>query len=86
MLVVSSREFRDNQKAYFDKIDEGVKVLIQRGKNKTYELLRVREKDDSLMTKEQFFAMIEEAEQQYKEGKYTRISTPEEMRAFLDSL
>jgi hypothetical protein len=92
MLVVSSREFRDNQKTYFDKIDEGIKVLIQRGRNKTYELRAAKtrkkavKKDPYLMTKEEFFAMIDESERQYKEGKFTRISSPEEMRAFFDSL
>ena len=28
MLVISSRELRDNQKDYFDKTDEGVQAMI----------------------------------------------------------
>ncbi len=86
MLVISSREFRDHQKSYLDKIDEGVKVFIQRGRNKTYELRRTVEKDDSLMTKEEFFAMLDKREQDYKEGKFTRISSREELHSFFDSL
>ncbi len=92
MLIVSSREFRDNQKSYFDKIDEGVKVLIQRGRDKTYQLKRVSakkkvaEKDDSLMTQEEFFAKIDRGLQQYREGKYKSFNSSEEMFAWLDRL
>ena len=31
MLIVSSREFRDNQKKYFDSVDNGEQVIVQRG-------------------------------------------------------
>jgi hypothetical protein len=29
MLVVSTKEFRDNQKSYLDKIDSGIEVFFQ---------------------------------------------------------
>ena len=45
MLVVSSREFRDNQKSYLDKVDEGMEILIQRGKNKSYKIISVTDDD-----------------------------------------
>jgi len=45
MLVVSSREFRDNQARYFDLADNRDQILIQRGKNKAYRLIPVT-KDD----------------------------------------
>jgi len=45
MLVISSREFRDNQAQYFDLVDNQEQVLIQRGKNRAYRLLPVT-KDD----------------------------------------
>ena len=32
MLVISSREFRENQKKYFDSVDSGEQVIVQRGK------------------------------------------------------
>ncbi len=32
MVIVSSREFRSKQKSYLDKVDEGVEVVITRGK------------------------------------------------------
>lgn len=45
MLVISSREFRENQKAYFDQIDAGQEILVQRGKNKSYKIVPVTELD-----------------------------------------
>ena len=45
MLVVSSKEFRDNQKNYLDKIDEGIEILLHRGKNKAYRIIPVTEDD-----------------------------------------
>ncbi|MEA4978689.1 MAG: prevent-host-death protein, partial [Petrimonas sp.] len=60
MIIVSSREFRDKQKSYLDKVDEGVEILIRRGKNKSYKIVPVQE-DDTLMSKEEFFAMIDRA-------------------------
>lgn len=44
------------------------------------------EKDDTEMTKEEFFAKIDRAKQEVKEGKVTRINTTEELHAFLKSL
>ena len=50
MVIVSSREFRDKQKSYLDKVDEGVEILIRRGKNKSYRIIpvvtRIRSKEE----------------------------------------
>ena len=43
MLVISSREFRENQKKYFDLIDHKEQVIVQRGKNKSYALVPIDE-------------------------------------------
>ncbi len=43
MLVISSREFRENQKKYFDLIDQQEQVIVQRGKNKSYALVPIDE-------------------------------------------
>ena len=48
MLIVSSGEFRANQKAYLDKVDDGQEVLIQRGKDKSYRIVPVMETDTVL--------------------------------------
>lgn len=45
MLVISSKEFRDNQKKYFDLVDENEQIIVQRGKNKAYFLKPVSDMD-----------------------------------------
>ena len=85
MVIVSSREFRDKQKSYLDKVAEGVEVLITRGKNKSYRIVPVVE-DDTLMSKEEFFSKIDRALKEAEQGKVTRISSEEELASFFDSL
>ena len=60
MLIVSTGEFRGNQKSYLDKVDNGTELIIQRSKNRSYKVIPVEE-DDTLMTKEEFFARVEAA-------------------------
>ena len=38
MLVISTREFRQNLKKYLDLIDNNERVIIKRGKDKVYEI------------------------------------------------
>lgn len=45
MLIISSRELRQNQKMYFEKADKGEQIIIQRGKDKAYVLIPVSEDD-----------------------------------------
>jgi len=85
MLVVSTREFRDKQTTYLDKIDAGAEVFIQRGKKKSYKIVPVLG-DDTLMTKEAFYAKIDRSLKQAQEGKVTTVSSIEELNTFLDSL
>jgi len=75
MLVISASEFRTNQKSYLDKVDQGIEILIRRAGNKSYKLVRVAE-DETLMSKEDFFAKIDVAIQEVKEGKAIKL-TPE---------
>lgn len=78
MLVISTREFRDKQKSYLDKIDEGFEILIQRGKNKTYRIIPVSE-DDIVMSKAELDSVIEQGLLDMKEGR-TKRYTMEELR------
>jgi hypothetical protein len=68
-------------------------LASQRTKVRPYELGYVPhsapqgdEYDDTLMSKEEFFAMLDRAEREIEEGKFTRVSTKEELAIFLDSL
>jgi prevent-host-death family protein len=81
MLVISSREFRQNQSSYFDKVDQGEQIIVQRGKNKAYTLTPVAQED-------QYFnaAMMEKIKQGLKEaenGEYIEIRTSEEIKQLL---
>ncbi|CAM4105866.1 Prevent-host-death protein [Flavobacterium branchiophilum] len=81
MIVISSREFRDNQKKYFDLIDKNEQVIVQRGKNQSYKLVPVLE-NEMLMTEAEFYAKIDKSLQQFEEGKFTRIAK-EDFKTFL---
>lgn len=45
MRIVTSREFRDNQKKYFDMVDNKEQVIVKRSKNRAYKLVPVSEDD-----------------------------------------
>jgi len=46
MLVISTREFRQNQKKYLDLVDKNEQVIVHRGKNKAYQLTLITETDN----------------------------------------
>ena len=48
--------------------------------------LVAEKKDPTLMTKEEFFARVDEAREEIRQGKDKRFSNPEEMNAWLNSL
>jgi len=72
MLVISSKEFRDNQKKYFDLVDQNQQVIVQRGKEKAYVLVPITEKDRFFMDPE-VIADVQEGIEQYKSGKVTKV-------------
>ncbi len=75
MLVISSREFRQNQRVYFEKADKGEQIIVQRGKDKAYALTPVNE--DDVYFNAEMVERIKESIKQAEEGKVKRISTPE---------
>ncbi|WP_373514675.1 type II toxin-antitoxin system Phd/YefM family antitoxin [Persicitalea sp.] len=72
MLVISSREFRDNQKKYLDLADENQQVIIQRGKGKAYVLTPIGERDKYFMDP-QVMDDIQEGIAQYHAGNTTKV-------------
>ena len=48
--------------------------------------LVAKKSDPTLMTKEEFFARVDEAREEIWQGKGKRFSDPEEMNAWLNSL
>jgi prevent-host-death family protein len=84
MLVISSREFRDNQAKYLDKVDDGEQIIVQRGKNKAYKLTPVDE-EDVYFTPE-MLERIRKSIEQAKQGKVKSVSNKKELLDLLDSL
>lgn len=85
MLVITSREFRENQASYFDRVDQGEEIMVQRNKNKAYKIIPVTE-DDTLMSKEAFFAKLDEARQEVKNQQTFRMAEGESLDNFLDRI
>ena len=82
MLIISSREFRDNQKKYFDLVDNGEQVIVQRGKDRSYKLVPVTD-SDVCMTEEEFYEKIDSSIRQAKEGKVLRVSSDDDLKKLL---
>jgi antitoxin YefM len=73
MIVISTREFRQNLKKYLDMIDENERVIIQRGKGKVYEISNEVKNDrffDNPVVQERLAKSI----QSYSEGKTVKLS------------
>lgn len=61
MLIISSREFRDNQASYLDRVDNGEEILVQRGRNKAYKIIPIT-RDDTVIRKEYILSVDEDLE------------------------
>ena len=73
MRIISSREFNDNQKLYFDLADQNEQIIVQRGKDKAYMLIPITE-SDRLSTNPALINKIKDAESAIREGKTTKIN------------
>ena len=73
MRIISSREFNDNQKLYFDLADQNEQIIVQRGKDKAYMLIPLTE-SDRLSTNPALINKIKDAERAIREGKTTKIN------------
>jgi len=81
MLVISSREFRQNQKVYFDKVDNGEQIIVQRGADKAYVLNPINE--DDMYFNSEMLEKIKLSIEQAKNGKVTSINSEEEIKELL---
>ena len=81
MLVISSREFRQNQKMYFDKADEGVQIIVQRGKDKSYALTPLNE--DDIYFNAEMVKKIKASLVQAQNDQLMTVSTAEEIKELL---
>ena len=84
VIEVTSREFRSNQRKFFDLADKGVKIVLKRGKSQAY-VLTPFSSDDLFFTPD-MMKRIDESIKQASEGKTIKISGKEELERFLESL
>lgn len=82
MIVISSREFRQNQRLYLDKVDEGEQVIVHRGKDKAYALTPISE--DDLYFNAAMIKRIKQSLAEAKKGQLKEISTSAEIADLLD--
>jgi antitoxin YefM len=82
MVIISSREFRDNQKKYFDLVDQNEQVIVQRGKRKSYMLSPLSE-IDRMSTNPELIAKIKKAEEEIAAGNVVTINSSEDIKTFL---
>ena len=81
MLVISSKEFARNQKLYFDKVDKGERVVVRRGKDRSY-VLTALAIDDSYFD-EDMLNNLKESILEIERGESIRISTSKEISDLL---
>lgn len=81
MTVISSREFRQNQRLYFEKVDQGEQIIIQRGKDKSYALTPIG--DGDMYFNEKMVKRIKKSIKQAQKGTYKEVSSSKEINALL---
>ena len=60
--------------------------LMRRAMNYLRKLAREKRKDDSLMTKDEFFTMIDRRMEDYDKGEFVSFASPNDMHRYFDSL
>ena len=76
MKIITTREFRENQKTYFD-LAETERVIVHRGKNRKPVLLTPIDEStetDIFFSNPAVLASIRQGLEEVKAGKITRIS------------
>lgn len=71
MVIITSREFRDNQKKYLDLVDKKEQVVIKR-KDKSYQLKLLTE-EDRFFSNPEIIAEIKAGAEQIKKGEYIKV-------------
>jgi hypothetical protein len=84
ILEVSAKQFRENQKSFFEIADSGRQVVIKRGRKQAYILTPVEESD--FVVTPELSAKLDAIRRQVKEGEYTECATIEEALDHLESL
>lgn len=81
MLVISSREFRQNQKQYFEKADKGEQIIVQRGKDKAYALTPIN--DNDIYFNSEMLDKIKQSIKEIEKGETKRVTSSQEISDLL---
>ena len=84
MVVVSSREFRANQKKYFDLAQSSLVVITSRTFG-SYKLVPVRD-TDTIINEDELQAKINRGIAEYEQGKAIAMNEGESSEAYLSRL
>jgi len=76
MVIVSSREFRDHQKKYFDLVDQNEQIIVQRGKDKAYVIVPLNDAD-RLSVNEELVQAVREGEEEYAKRQTIPLKDPD---------
>jgi hypothetical protein len=83
ILEVTSRQFREKQKSFFEIADTGRQVVIKRGKKQSYILTTV---EDNFAVTPELLAKLDNIRQNVKNGEYTECKTVDEALKHLETL
>ena len=83
METLTIRDFRNNMASSFNIVDAGGSVYIRR-RNKTYAVVLVDDDDSAISPSLQ--SKIDQARQNYRDGKCVTVKTHEGLDAYLNSL
>ena len=81
MTIISSREFRSNQKEYFDRVDEGEQIIVQRGKDKSYIIMPTKKQDYYIS--EEMKQKLERGLRDEQQGDTVSLKTKEDIAKLL---
>lgn len=84
MTVISIRDFRSNQGKYLGLAANGESVILT-SRAGSFKIVPVSE-DDSLISKKEFFARIDEARRDISEGKGVEINSKEALASLLENI
>ncbi|GLR19031.1 hypothetical protein GCM10007940_36470 [Portibacter lacus] len=66
---------------YFEKVDNGEQIIVQRGKDKSYALTPIKAED--IYFNEEMVRKIKKSAKQAKDGQFIEISTSKEIKELL---
>lgn len=83
-LEISSREFRSKLKTYFELADRGAKIIVRRGRNRSYLITPIE--DDEMTISPKLEDKINSAKLQVGKGNVVNIKSKDELSLYLENL